>query len=109
MIGLVTPPMIQNISYGTYIFFAVFCVLSFFWSWFLCPETKQKTLEEMDSVFKDHMGEQDAQTREQIRQELMPRPYDERKTSDGAVDEKVVREEMMTEKRDGSQAFVESV
>ena len=62
--------MIQNIGYGTYVFFAVFCVLSFLWALFLAPETKQRSLEEMDAVFNDHTGEEDERHKTQIRQSL---------------------------------------
>ena len=109
--------MIQSISYGTYVFFAVFCVLSFFWSWFLAPETKLKTLEEMDQVFNDHVGEQDAAMRQAIRREIMPhglgnesKMQAEADRNDGHSASTASREEqIMAEKRDGSHAFVESV
>lgn len=39
--------MIRDIKYGTYIFFAAFCFLAALWVWFFCPETKNKTLEEV--------------------------------------------------------------
>ncbi|KAK6909254.1 hypothetical protein I203_103271 [Kwoniella mangroviensis CBS 8507] len=35
VIGLITPPMIKNIGYGTFIFFAVFSFLSGVWAWFM--------------------------------------------------------------------------
>ncbi|KAH4087715.1 hypothetical protein HBH48_136270 [Parastagonospora nodorum] len=53
IIGLVTPDMLETIGYGTYLFFAAFALIAFFFTWFLIPETKGKTLEEMDAVFKD--------------------------------------------------------
>lgn len=37
IIGLITPPMLANIGYGTYVFFGVFCFLSFFFVWFFVP------------------------------------------------------------------------
>ncbi len=40
--------MIQNIGFGTYIFFAVFCALAIVWVYFLVPETNGRTLEQMD-------------------------------------------------------------
>jgi hypothetical protein len=45
--------MLETIGYGTYLFFAGFALLAFFFTWFLIPETKGKSLEEMDAVFKD--------------------------------------------------------
>lgn len=53
IIGLVTPPMIENWSFGTYVFFAAWCALAVVWAFFIVPETKGKTLEEMDAVFGD--------------------------------------------------------
>lgn len=53
IIGLVTPGMLTQIGFGTYIFFAAFCLLAFFFVWFCVPETKGKSLEEMDEVFGD--------------------------------------------------------
>jgi hypothetical protein len=45
--------MLETIGYGTYLFFAGFALLAFFFTWFLIPETKGKSLEEMDAVFND--------------------------------------------------------
>ncbi|KAF1357385.1 general substrate transporter [Lizonia empirigonia] len=53
IIGLVTPGMIDSIGYGTYLFFAAFALIAFAFTWFLIPETKGKSLEEMDAVFGD--------------------------------------------------------
>jgi hypothetical protein len=45
--------MLKTIGYGTYLFFAGFALLAFFFTWFLIPETKGRSLEEMDAVFND--------------------------------------------------------
>lgn len=37
IIGLIVPVMLENITYGTYIFFACFLVLSFLFVWFFVP------------------------------------------------------------------------
>ena len=37
IIGLIVPIMLESITYGTYIFFAVFLVLSFFFVWIFVP------------------------------------------------------------------------
>ncbi|WWC60053.1 uncharacterized protein I303_102616 [Kwoniella dejecticola CBS 10117] len=66
IIGLITPPMIQNIRYGTFLFFAAFSLLSFIWTWFFCPETKGKTLEEMDAVFHTHAAHEELQAKAEI-------------------------------------------
>lgn len=53
VIGLVTPDMLATLGYGTYIFFAVFCLLALVFTYFFVPETKGKSLEDMDVVFGD--------------------------------------------------------
>jgi MFS family permease len=53
VIGLVTPDMLQTLRWGTYIFFAAFCLLAFGFTWFFVPETKGKSLEDMDVAFGD--------------------------------------------------------
>ena len=56
IIGVATPPMLDSAGFGTYLFFAAFCFLAIVWAYFLVPETKGKTLEEMDDVFGDAGG-----------------------------------------------------
>ncbi|RGP63525.1 hypothetical protein FSPOR_8578 [Fusarium sporotrichioides] len=51
--SLITPPLVRKTGFGAYLFFAVFCLLSFIWVWFSVPETNGKSLEEMDQVFND--------------------------------------------------------
>ncbi|KAI5820078.1 general substrate transporter [Pyronema omphalodes] len=70
IIGRATPSMIRDIKYGTYIFFAVFCALSAVWVYFFCPETKNKTLEEMDIVFKDNSSAEDAERMKKVNREI---------------------------------------
>ncbi|KZL78095.1 D-xylose-proton symporter (hexose transporter) [Colletotrichum tofieldiae] len=53
IIGLVTPDMLETIGFGTYLFFAAFCALAFVMTYFFVPETRGKSLEEMDLVFGD--------------------------------------------------------
>jgi sugar porter (SP) family MFS transporter len=53
IIGLVTPDMLATIGWGTYIFFAAFCLLAFLFTYFFVPETRGKSLEDMDLVFGD--------------------------------------------------------
>ncbi|OBT82231.1 hypothetical protein VE02_09408 [Pseudogymnoascus sp. 03VT05] len=58
-VGIATPPMLETIGYGTYIFFAFFCGLSGVWAFLLVPETKGKTLEQMDIMFGDNSGQEE--------------------------------------------------
>lgn len=53
VIGLVTPVMLDKIGWGTYIFFASFCLMALVFTFFFVPETKDKSLEDMDIVFGD--------------------------------------------------------
>ncbi|KAI8714966.1 MFS domain-containing protein [Fusarium sp. LHS14.1] len=66
IIGLITPPLVRETGFGAYVFFAVFCLLSFIWVWFSVPETNGKTLEEMDQVFNDRSGVEDVSKKERI-------------------------------------------
>jgi len=53
IIGIATPPMLATIKWGTYIFFAVFCLLALGFTYFWTPETRGKSLEDIDGVFGD--------------------------------------------------------
>ncbi|RMJ21850.1 Monosaccharide transporter [Aspergillus sp. HF37] len=70
IIGLITPPLVRNTGYGAYVFFAVFCVLSGVWTFFVVPETKGRTLEQMDDVFKDNSSEAEQSRRRVIEMEV---------------------------------------
>jgi sugar porter (SP) family MFS transporter len=51
IVGQVTPDMLTGIPYGTYILFGLLTYLGAAFIWFVVPETKRLTLEEMDVVF----------------------------------------------------------
>ncbi|KAJ5827644.1 Major facilitator superfamily domain general substrate transporter [Penicillium robsamsonii] len=51
IIGLTTKDMLASMKYGTYIFFAIFSGLGGLFIWKFAPETKDKTLEELDVFF----------------------------------------------------------
>jgi hypothetical protein len=56
LVVMITPIMIDNIGWGTYLFFAVVnaCFLPFIYIFY--PETKQRSLEEIDLIFaKGHL------------------------------------------------------
>ncbi|GJN79830.1 hypothetical protein PLIIFM63780_003350 [Purpureocillium lilacinum] len=53
IIGLVTPDMLETIKWGTYIFFAAFALIALVFVYFMVPETKGKSLEDMDVAFGD--------------------------------------------------------
>lgn len=45
--------MLEKLTWGTYIFFAVFALLSLGFTYFFVPETRGKSLEDMDVIFGD--------------------------------------------------------
>lgn len=66
----VTPVMITNIGYKTFLVFMCFCVLGLLWVHFILPELKGLTLEEIDGVFADEVSAEDRLRRERIAEEL---------------------------------------
>lgn len=71
IIGLITPPMVQDTGFGAFAFFAVFCFLAFIFTFFFVPETKGATLEQMDAVFKDVSSEAEEERKRRIESEIM--------------------------------------
>ncbi|KAI9728102.1 MAG: hypothetical protein M1834_007818 [Cirrosporium novae-zelandiae] len=61
VIAFIVPALLKKISWGTYVFFACFLLLSVFFIAFVVPETKNRTLEEMDKVFGSRAGVEDAE------------------------------------------------
>ena len=57
-------------GFGAYTFFAIFCALSAVWTYFAVPETKGRSLEDMDRVFGDNASEADATRRAEIYREM---------------------------------------
>ena len=47
------PPMMEFSSGGTYLFYGIMSILSALFVWKMVPETKGKTLEEIEDVWKD--------------------------------------------------------
>jgi sugar porter (SP) family MFS transporter len=61
VVGVATPPLMETQGYRTYVFFTVWCFLAGVWALLLVPETKGKTLEEMDEKFGDLHGREESQ------------------------------------------------
>ncbi|KAF2018401.1 general substrate transporter [Aaosphaeria arxii CBS 175.79] len=78
IIGLITPPMIQNTGYGAYTFFAVFCLLAFVFTYFFIPETKGVSLEQMDAVFKDVSSVADEERKARIERDIFESSAEQR-------------------------------
>jgi hypothetical protein len=58
-VGVATPPMLESIGFGMYVFYGSMCFLGSIWAYFLVPETMGKTLEQMDLVFKDSAAQEE--------------------------------------------------
>ena len=71
IVGLITPPLVQNTGFGAYTFFAIFCLLSLVWTQLFVPETRGRTLEQMDHVFKNTVSEQEESRRKAIETDLL--------------------------------------
>ncbi|OMP84372.1 High-affinity glucose transporter [Diplodia seriata] len=59
IVGVSTPPMLEDLGFGTYVFFGAWCYIAAVWAYFLVPETKGKTLEQMDEVFGDYAAQEE--------------------------------------------------
>ncbi|KIW03089.1 uncharacterized protein PV09_05734 [Verruconis gallopava] len=70
IVALITPRMLKSITFGTFYFFLVFCIILFVWVFFFVPETKGVPIEEMDRIFGGNEAEKDAQRMAAIRARL---------------------------------------
>ncbi|KAK9860493.1 hypothetical protein MYU51_005465 [Penicillium brevicompactum] len=77
IIGLVTPDMLESITWGTYIFFAAFCLLALAFTIFCVPETRGKTLEDMDLIFGDTAAHEEKKRIKHIEAELRGTPIED--------------------------------
>jgi len=50
-VGMATSPFIHKTQFGAFIFFGCITLIGAFYVWFFVPETKGRTLEEMDELF----------------------------------------------------------
>ncbi|KAK1691019.1 sugar transporter [Colletotrichum godetiae] len=70
IVALITPRMLEAITFGTFYFFLAFCVILVVWVYFFVPETKGVRIEEMDKLFGGNQGEADMIRMANIRQQL---------------------------------------
>ncbi|KAK7522307.1 quinate permease [Phyllosticta citriasiana] len=61
IIALIAPRMLDSMGWGMYIFFACWAALGGVFIYFFMPETKGKTLEEMDQVFGSKTSVEDTE------------------------------------------------
>lgn len=70
-VGLATSPFIAASNYGTFIFFGGVTTIGVLYVWFFVPETKGRTLEEMDELFgSEGMAVEDETRKRQIEREI---------------------------------------
>lgn len=55
-VAMSTPDFVAVAPYGAYIFLGIMCVLAAAYVAFLVPETKGRTLDELDELFGDNSG-----------------------------------------------------
>lgn len=55
-VAISTPKFVAAAPYGAYIFLGLMCVIAAVWVFFVVPETKNKTLDELDADFGDQSG-----------------------------------------------------
>ncbi|KAL1849337.1 hypothetical protein Daus18300_013310 [Diaporthe australafricana] len=69
-VAFMTPPMLDGLRWGTFIFFSAWCLVGGLFVMFFLPETKGKTLEEMDIVFGSTTSIEDAELLSAIKNEI---------------------------------------
>ncbi|KFZ24739.1 hypothetical protein V502_00800 [Pseudogymnoascus sp. VKM F-4520 (FW-2644)] len=70
IVSFYVPPMIHGIGWGMYLFFAGWLALGAVFVWFCVPETKNKTLEEMDVVFGSITAQHEKDVLAAVREEV---------------------------------------
>ncbi|RMJ18106.1 hypothetical protein CDV36_002197 [Fusarium kuroshium] len=71
IVGQVTPDMLTGITYGTYILFGLLTYLGAAFIYFVVPETKRLSLEEMDLIFgSEGTAQADAERMDEINREI---------------------------------------
>jgi hypothetical protein len=70
VVALIVPEMIKSMEWGMYLFFAVWLALGAVFVYFIVPETKGKTLEEMDMVFGSITAQEDKEALDTVREEV---------------------------------------
>jgi hypothetical protein len=78
IVGQVTPTMMKNLGFGTFVFFGSFSFVGGLFILFLVPETKGLSLEEMDEVFGSAgLATADQQRQADINKRIGLAAYDE--------------------------------
>lgn len=56
-VAMSTPDFVAAAPFGAYIFLGMMCVIGAAWVFWFVPETKGRTLDELDEVFADKSGQ----------------------------------------------------
>lgn len=86
VVSYTVPIMLEKIQWRTYVVFICTLFVGILWVIFLLPETRGKSLEEMDLVFHSHAGAEDIARMSRIVRELGLRDG----SGSGSVEEKDV-------------------
>ncbi|KAI0426454.1 general substrate transporter [Xylaria sp. FL1042] len=70
IIGVIVPILVKNIGFGTYVFFAAFCIIGAIFSFFFVPETAGATLEDISQLFGDNSADEEIVLQRQIEREI---------------------------------------
>ncbi|GKT83698.1 general substrate transporter [Colletotrichum tofieldiae] len=70
IVALITPRMLEAITFGTFYFFLAFCIVLIVWVFFFVLETKGVRIEEMDKLFGGNQGAADMTRMAIIRRDL---------------------------------------
>ncbi|GAA84157.1 sugar transporter [Aspergillus luchuensis IFO 4308] len=70
IIGVVVPEMLLKLGWGTYLFFGIFCVAAAVFSFFLVPETSNKSLEQVAAGFGDELIDEERNLQSRISGEV---------------------------------------
>lgn len=70
IIGTVVPQMLVSIGWGTFLFFGMFCLAAAVFSFFIVPETSNRSLEQVAAVFGDNLLADEEFLRVQVQREI---------------------------------------
>lgn len=80
VVSFLVPVLLEELTYGTYLIFGVFCISMGVIVYLFYPETKEKSLEDMDLVFGQSIWavkpcEKKIRTEKSIKTEKIPNPF----------------------------------
>ena len=81
VVSFLVPVLLEKLTYGTYLIFAFFCISMGLIVYLFYPETKEKSLEDMDLVFGQSIWaakpcEKKIRTEKTINREKIPNPFE---------------------------------